>query len=365
MLPIVTLKAPIHLSITFGTSKESYNLKIDMASHVSGSDPTGSLRQRLMRDVAELLTKPYPNISLHVQDQDITKACLVLNVEGYKLPMHLTVEFPPKYPLVAPKVRMDSDVQHPNIFDTYICASILNTKEGYTPAYTLKSISIQLLSFFSSDKITQTGGGYAIDLTKYRERQLQVHDDFMCDKCGFNPQSTHNPPVDRSMEWESTPSLDTATPSTGDSENQLQRTVITPGSKWECPLTECGMASEVLLLIMDKLETEELIAFARAWERIGAAIKLFDVFRTRELQCFCLKKDYKNTLLGVGVEVSFASKGAKYGTFSSEFDLLSREGTSKLCLWHYSPDRHGDCSFQVGNLGASLRGVQPSPRSIF
>ncbi|KAH8795635.1 hypothetical protein BGZ57DRAFT_937597 [Hyaloscypha finlandica] len=128
-----------------------------------------TLKQRLLRDIAELQSKPYPNIELHVQDDDLTKACLILTVEGYG-PMHLTVTFPSNYPLAPPRIQMDSDVVHPNIFDTYICASILNTTEGYTPAYTLKGIAIQLLSFFGSDKIEQVGGGYSVDLDRNKIR---------------------------------------------------------------------------------------------------------------------------------------------------------------------------------------------------
>lgn len=80
-----------------------------------------SLRRRLLQDIEELQTKPYPNIHLHVNDNDLTTACLVLRVEAYNMDMHLTVNFPPRYPLVAPRVHMDSDVSHPNIFDSYIC----------------------------------------------------------------------------------------------------------------------------------------------------------------------------------------------------------------------------------------------------
>ena len=47
------------------------------------------------------------------------------------------------------------------------------------------------------------------------------------------------------------------------------------------------------------------------------------MIRTRELQCFCLKKDYRNANLGVGISVD---ERGRVGTISSEFDLLSQEG---------------------------------------
>lgn len=99
--------------------------------------------------------KPYPNIALHFQDQDISTGCLVLTTDGYGA-MHLTINFTDDYPLTPPKIRMDSKITHPNIKEAgHICASFLDTEMDYTSAYTLKDIAIQLLSSFSSDRIQQ------------------------------------------------------------------------------------------------------------------------------------------------------------------------------------------------------------------
>lgn len=49
-------------------------------------------RLRLLQDIAEIQTKPYPGIALHVQDGDISTVCLVLTVKGYGA-MHLTIIF--------------------------------------------------------------------------------------------------------------------------------------------------------------------------------------------------------------------------------------------------------------------------------
>ena len=90
-------------------------------------------------------------------------------------------------------ITIQSKIAHPNIYQDYICASILNTTEGYTPAYTLKGICIQLLSFFGSDKIEQDYGG-VVDLKSYARdvQELarfpgrhQLYNDFSCTKCGF------------------------------------------------------------------------------------------------------------------------------------------------------------------------------------
>jgi len=344
-----------------------------------------TLKQRLLRDIAELQSKPYPNIELHVQDEDLSHACLVLNVDGYG-PMHLTVTFPSDYPLVPPRIQMDSDVVHPNIFNTYICASILNTTEGYTPAYTLKGIAIQLLSFFGSDKIEQVGGESSVDLDRYRAihfRSQTKRRTYSCAKCSFgrNPtlsganNSTTGPPQhihsatngtahstsgeslpsppssiseeERARQW---PTLQQSSPPKHTTilgrnarrrkakENARARAVEAALSTPQLPTSGAGtrvniprgmqdmkLPNEILLLICDNLETEDLMAFAEAWTRIGAVMTKHDIIRTRELQCFCLKKDYLSVKLGVGVAVG--QKGAIH-SFASEFDLLSQEGFS-------------------------------------
>lgn len=60
------------------------------------------------------------------------------------------------------------------------------------------------------------------------------------------------------------------------------------------------LPKETLFYICDFLETEELlISFPEAWPKIGDLINEFNVLRTRELQCFALKKIYMTTKLGV------------------------------------------------------------------
>ncbi|EFQ33647.1 hypothetical protein CGRA01v4_02057 [Colletotrichum graminicola] len=110
---------------------------------------TKHLQRRLLRDITELQQEPYPSVSLHTRDDDLRRACLVLRPEGW-MPMHTTVIFVDRYPLVAPQIMMNTVVNHPNVIGSYICASVLNTFEGYTPSYTLKGIAIQMLSFFNS-----------------------------------------------------------------------------------------------------------------------------------------------------------------------------------------------------------------------
>ncbi|KAJ3484425.1 hypothetical protein NLG97_g7049 [Lecanicillium saksenae] len=136
-------------------------------------------RNRLLRDIAEMQQKPYPRIRL--VPIDLTRACVVLTPENYP-PLHLTVLFGADYPLKAPTITIQSRINHPNVFGDYICASILNTAEGYTPAYTLKGICIQMLSFFNSDAVEQIYRGTRVSLDSYQRTPQGCGSDG-CPKC--------------------------------------------------------------------------------------------------------------------------------------------------------------------------------------
>ncbi|RIB20026.1 ubiquitin-conjugating enzyme/RWD-like protein [Gigaspora rosea] len=121
---------------------------------------------RLKRDIIELRNDPLKGIDVIIHDDDITSMCLILTpLQGpfFGLRLHLSVNIPEEYPRIAPKVSIQTAVEHPNVIDSdndngnaYICADILKNNNrssrgyngGYTAGYLLKYIFLQLLSFF-------------------------------------------------------------------------------------------------------------------------------------------------------------------------------------------------------------------------
>ncbi|KAL5402826.1 hypothetical protein PMIN06_010718 [Paraphaeosphaeria minitans] len=268
-----------------------------------------ALRRRLLADIAEVQQDPYPNVHLYLDDEDITRACLVLTPPEQK-PLHLEIKFPTDYPLQAPYVTIQSHVDHPNIFDSYICATMLNTEEGWTPAYTLKGILIQLLSFFSSDIIEQAYGG-EVDLASYRQQERTRREacsqyftigknwnstwTYECYCCGFNKSWNYSMPKARSRE------------------------VQTPRALSRSKLLE--LPDEVILNILPWMDTTDVVSFADAIPTVKKMLTSYDFIRLRELQCFCLKKSFMTAKLGIGVSIT----GGRKPVFRSEFDLLSNE----------------------------------------
>ncbi|GAB1313724.1 hypothetical protein MFIFM68171_03934 [Madurella fahalii] len=270
------------------------------------------LRKRLLQDITDLKTKPYPNIELKIRDDDVSTACLILTPEKWE-PLHLSVFFHNRYPLSAPTVRVDTRTTHPNVFDNYICASILNTEEGYTPAYTLKGIAIQLLSFFSSDSIEQDWGG-SVQLDQFRAAtKREPYSPYHCRRCHFRSEPPKRPIPGSTYVTDG----EAAQPS-------VASTAVAPSeAKINLRLFFIDrLPPEVLLRILDVLDFEDLTSFSRAWKRVSRLITDFDIVRLRELQCFVLKESYLSEALGVGVCIVGSGR---QGSLQSEFDLISHK----------------------------------------
>lgn len=304
-------------------------------------------RGRLMRDINELCKPPsYPNIKLHppVTETDgrMSEACLLLTTKIYgSMPLHLSVQFPENYPVAPPRISMNTPgVSHPNVFGTYICASILNTSEGYTSAYTLKGIAIQLLSFFSSDTIEQTTG-HVVKLQRYQQytaeetlarQRLRPADGttssqhhFECTRCCYN--SWDRSAMLRAAGVEPQPAVESKP------ESEAGDVIMTEAPK--LPLAASlnsrsidMLTDDVLLLILKELDNTDINKFVAASDRVRQLVEYHDILRQRELQCFCLKSSYLKSDLGVGV--STLLRGTYKRGLESEFDLLSREAFSTL-----------------------------------
>ena len=332
-----------------------------MAETSSITPRATQLRRRLLLDIDELTRKPYPNIQAHAGD-DLDQLCLVLTPPGWPQ-MHLQVTQLQDFPMRPPRIQMDTSVNHPNVFSNYICATILNDDRYFTPAYTLKGIAIQLLSFFGSDSIEQAHGGGVVDLERFRRNQQSnsYEEPFAaCERCGFAiegiPTSKYGASRYRDaagvmqVRQDVAPSaLAVATPNKWsllgmERERAMEREIAPPGEsrrsrrrRHQAPssngtdtdTTENGRPSaiqtlpnELLLQVLEALDDfEDLTSLARAWPRVSALITEHDVIRQRELQCFVTKKTYRDEGVKLGVGVSTSDRGE----LASEFELLSQQ----------------------------------------
>lgn len=319
-----------------------------------------ALYRRLLQDIAELQANPYPNIVLRMQEHDLQTACLILTPNG-KEPLHLTILFCDDYPLRAPRLIIQSKIDHPNVYGSYICVSILNTTEGYTPAYTLKAIAIQLLSFFSSERIEQDGGGYSVELATYNQYPVLASNTdrnrdscetdrdstYRCSKCGFGGSTSldndlvlvDHTILPKPLLWQDYPSRELDI-----NQNAAANPVVLGKRDHDSMENDEGykqtkqpqlrmidrilaLPDELLLLVLDELDTGDLLAAGKVCNNFGKFLTSYDTIRMREVQCFCLKKSFLNAKLGVGVHLFYQGR---FGTLESEFDILSQQAFEKF-----------------------------------
>ncbi|KZV89483.1 hypothetical protein EXIGLDRAFT_678010 [Exidia glandulosa HHB12029] len=163
-------------------------------------------RARALVDLAELREQQLPGFSIHFDDADTTKICLIVEpVEGHLagLKLHFDVELPAEFPLLPVKVRNSTTLQHPNVFGNWICLDILKTEQemeyyrraeytgGFTPGYSLLGIFQQVASFFGTDMVPQSFGGYVKIKAAGGEHRRRVASDgarnFRCSRCPYEP----------------------------------------------------------------------------------------------------------------------------------------------------------------------------------
>ena len=165
--------------------------------------------KRLLMDVKEVMSDPIPGID--VTFHTLKDACMVITpAEGPYVgcPLHFEVQIPDRYP--APiSVKISQGIDHPNVFGSYICCDILNTGDaptrfgnylgGYTPAYTLRAIFLQLFTFFSCSAVEQTYGGMATVGGRSMGRATAIREPFACTRCagkqGRAAESTYTYPL--------------------------------------------------------------------------------------------------------------------------------------------------------------------------
>jgi len=167
--------------------------------------------QRLVRDLAEIQENPLPTVNaLPLENNFFEWHANLLGSSSTLfggMVFHLIFNFPETYPLQPPKVKLMNFIDHPNVFGQYICLDMLEQGEysseaqrmkpytGWTSAYSVQSILVQLQNFLSThsytDRIAREWG---------RKTAKKSIDNFSCIKeCGHGVRTNRNiwPPIDQ------------------------------------------------------------------------------------------------------------------------------------------------------------------------
>lgn len=292
---------------------------------------------RLQREIVELEKEPLEGVQYHFRDSDMKHMCLILTPQSGPfrgLRLHLKVRIPDNYPRDPPVVTIQTNVDHPNVMGGgFICCDILAPRNqwamdsmryngGYTPAYLLKYIFYQLLSFFSVYEVDQdTGGTKKVisyryhSVSHFQEAAVKQVRGYVCSACGFNISIPST--VDAA-------SMDVDKPSPSPEEESSPETRFCYLSKLD---TDCWLS------ILDKLSDQDMHSLARAWAPVKQLQQ--NLLIRRQLVCFYLRKTHLESVLGIGLRVSDEVRSTAQGRPHSGFvgraasirmlDLLSLE----------------------------------------
>ena len=128
------------------------------AQMVSGQQ-TNSVR-RLQKDMKELKDSPFPLVNVAAAPTEDNFFIWHANLRGpeasafYGGVFHIEITFPQNYPVSPPSIRLMTSIPHPNVFGNTLCLDMLQPRaknsslwQGWTSAYTVESILVQLQSF--------------------------------------------------------------------------------------------------------------------------------------------------------------------------------------------------------------------------
>eukprot|EP00854_Cymbomonas_tetramitiformis_P010904 gene10904-12901_t len=131
---------------------------------------TASAVKRLLRDLKELEEEPVVGVTVTIPDEkNIFKQRVCLQPQegprqGDKFYMMLS--FPPDYPNNPPHLKLHTRIsRHPNVFGDWVCLNMLRPPaygldySGWSSAYSLTSIAMQLQTFLFAKSVPQDGGG--------------------------------------------------------------------------------------------------------------------------------------------------------------------------------------------------------------
>lgn len=323
------------------------------------STTTSISQKRLLRDWKEIQDDPdLKYFAVHPVGDDLFEWHVNFKpTEGLYcgILFHVIVKFnshlgKPLYPHSPPVIQLCSKLHHPNVFYNwygqeeggfpYICLDLLKDRSSYSPnysgwssAYTLGSILMQLSSFFFDSHIEQEGG-YVETITlsgDQLEECRQSSRAFTCQTCGH----THDNPF---------PMIVAQQPVQASTEEKLQDK---PSS---VNLADNADVMHTILEFVPEKSMEVCKQVEQSWQS-----SMDKISSKREIVCFHSKIPLGEDVIGIGINVDYFENRRNNQSqnqtrkvlrnVSSEFDYLShsafqsgvRSSTWNKKITHFIP----------------------------
>lgn len=306
-------------------------------------------RRRLRYDLAECKENPLTTVAATPLDEKdlLTWHCNITGAEGTDFDgyfFHIEILFPDDYPRSGPRAKVLTQIHHQNVSGDRLYLDLLDNAghgrhdygTGWSAAYTVQSILIQLQSFlFEEDKISR------VDDSRANAKA------FVCEACGH----TNDVPYPRPLLSDEAENKVSNTSS--ESEDELEEVksaepTNAPSSPSGAPVKFVGDFGNIPLLkdVPDDVFQVIFSMFpsngrtARSLmslsERFARIITLrVDVDRIKkELTCFYSKRPFTEEILGLGMRVDRFRNGM-IKLIHPTLDLLGYDA------FHVQGQRHG------------------------
>ncbi|KAK3262957.1 hypothetical protein CYMTET_28216 [Cymbomonas tetramitiformis] len=303
------------------TSGNEPNIDI-VRSKKEGEVPSFTSTRRLLRDLHELAQEPLPGVTITVTETNIF--CMIVTLTPQEGPLHgqsfdMELRFPCKYPAEPPNLRLLTDdlSGHPNVYGRWVCLNMLRgghirgfdtVSSGWSPAYSLSSILMQLQSFLFAENVPQDDGDTAENLLVMQVPK-RVSTFALCEL--LDGVSTHET---------SSPTLEACdVPSSTSSCKSAVALPEIPSPLWN------DLPDELLLKICESLVAmSDLSALFRTCKRLYALAIEHCVWVRRGLRCFYHRAWFTEDVLGCGLFVERHSRSGGLKSVTLHVDMLSR-----------------------------------------
>lgn len=305
-------------------------------------DPSqmNSLR-RLMKDYKELLLTPIPFVHAAPLDNDLF--CWHGNIRGPSQSpfeggiFHITILVSANYPAEPPKIKIGNKIPHPFVHGDSLCLDMLEQSRsafsGWTPAYSIQSILLQLQSFLLDGlEASQISTGRNVEFSqkqtsawkmvfenrdKKGEGTLIPEEvrELMLEVGERKPSSAELALYYKMLNLPSDQPIDFPTFLLILEKKREYRKVVEEANRFSCPEVKCGHKQHLPKPPFPELSDEDFRLMLSEQELIK-----------KEIQCFFSKKSIflpDKEILGVGISFVRNPRDGTIHSIDSPLDLLS------------------------------------------
>lgn len=281
--------------------------------------------QRLSRDWDELKRDPIPTIFASPVNQNLlhwhANILAPTNDSQYKgIVIHVHIQFSNKYPEESPKVAIYSQLTHSHVFNASVCLDMLETHHshesyyGWSSAYSLASILLQLQSFFFEEEHP----------SQQILKDIRASQHLTCKECTHNAVKRQFSPWTKEKRFEALPFADLdkrlaarfETISKTHSSNLPDVLVATSVTMLQqgattstmVPTSDASKSNQyvspdsllIILSFLDAITITKCKLVCKQWFKVSSHPSLWE---KRELLCYHTKSSWEQDVIGIGFDV--------------------------------------------------------------